>query len=401
MKLYIYQVIFLIIISIYTNTQAAAQNTKKTASKKTSFLKNFSKKSKKKTISAAPVTHPAPPMQPASSTDTPTADDPEALNRKLRIAIHTDNVHEVERLLSLGADANYFQTPEAPDEYHDPVHCAPLFYAAECANPAIIGALLAAGAKVDCPCSLLSDSTNAGLTPLQNIIINYRNQSSAQLQKNIELLINAGAHASLKIEHPRYVAIGFAQSYMLHTIAIAQLSNKDAFPIIKALYKGGAQKDISDSTGQSAAQLALQRSRDCGGELGKAKMFAARAEFINLFQGSTLQKRILLDMFARACSYDADVATAARAEISFLESEYPTHKAFLQPFKQDIRITDFPVQRSIPDPFFRENFIGRTRYNVNSIAYWDPSELKKCKRLTVWDPVLKKTRRIKVKKVLR
>lgn len=168
MKLYIYAAISLIICGTSTNTQGAAQSDK-SASKKSSFLKSFRKKTKKKSTGPPSSTRPSSSAdQPALSTDV--YDNLETLNKMLRFAIHADNLHEVERLLSMGADANYFQTPEAPDEYHDGVHCPPLYYAAECANPTIIKALLSAGSHVNAPSGLQIGSENKGLTPLQIIV---------------------------------------------------------------------------------------------------------------------------------------------------------------------------------------------------------------------------------------
>lgn len=378
MKLYIPIFSCLIMFGAYTGIQAAEQNSKKPASKKSCFI-NFSKKSKKKKTLLAPSTQPSSSTdQPASSTDIPATTGPEVLNRKLRIAIHADNVCEVERLLSLGADANYFQTFQAPDEYHDPVNCTPLAYAAECANPAIISLLLAAGAKAN-PTHSDTNAMNTGLTPLQAIIFNYYRQHPIQLCQNVDLLIKAGADASIS-------AKGLIESYpvpvthMLDQIAVADLPNRYVFPIIKALFKGGIQKNmpIIETVLEHADVIVNAYRRQ--GTSQKTDMLIARAAFLKQYPGDTLQERVLLDLLVRSRSDDEIVATAAQSEISFLESKYPNFIAFLQPFIHDARTTEFPAQHSNPDPFLRENFAGQIRFNTPDVMLWDDSLDKKKRR---------------------
>lgn len=200
--------------------------------------------------------------------------------------------------------------------------------------------------------------------------INYTKQSPAQLRDNVELLINAGADASIKTEYLTVIAPELASTYMLHHIANAKLSNRDAFAIIKALFKGGAQKNIRDFTEHTPTQCALRKAHDCT-DPKKAARFALRAKFIQLYPGDTLQMRILLDMLVRTCSNNHETATAAHADFRLLKMLFSKQAELIEPFMLDTPKNLHVPMHTHPHPFIRENSISRIRHNVNSIAVLD------------------------------
>lgn len=276
--------------------------------------------------------------------------------------------------MSLGTDANYYQTVEAPDAYHDPVNCSPLVYAAECAHPAIINLLLAAGAKVN-PTRSDTSTAPAGLTPLQIIIFQYYNQHPIQLCQNVDLLIKAGADANITTRH-HIESHPIPVTHMLEQLAVADLPNKSVYPLIAALFKGGIQKNmpIIETVLKDIDRIEpIYRKRN---QTQRADMLIARAAFLKQYPGDTLQERILLNLLVRLQSNDETIATTAQSEISFLESKHPNLVTFLKPFICDAHATEFTRQQN-PHPFLRENLINQISLNTPDVQEWDDSLFKK------------------------
>lgn len=165
-------------------------------------------------------------------------------NEQLRMAIYTDNVEEVVQLIADGADVNLCERFESNNQYYSPVISFPLGYAAECANPTIIKLLLAAGADVN---QSISSESSPIFTPLLMIIFNNILQRypsfSPRAHLSIETLVNAGASATLPTHETmncKTCGKGSLSSFILQ----ADMPNRDAFPIIKALFNAGARNPI-------------------------------------------------------------------------------------------------------------------------------------------------------------